>query len=72
MAGSIHVTQHAADRWIERVCACDNPVGQILNHETAIRKAAEFGAKSVKLPSRHRLILKGLRVVTVLPEGRFA
>lgn len=41
-------------------------------HETAIRKAAEFGAKSIKLPSRHRLILSGLRVVTVLPQGRFA
>ena len=39
-------------------------------HETAIRKAAEFGADIVKLPSKHRLILKGLRVVTVLPQGR--
>ena len=71
-AGKVRVTQHAAERWQERVHACDDPQREILIHETAIRKAAAFGAKSIKLPSRHRLILKGLRVVTVLPQGRFA
>ena len=72
MLGKVRVTDHACERWQQRVNNCADPRSEILVHETAIRKAAEFGAKSVKLASRHRLIIRGLRVVTVLPEGRFA
>jgi hypothetical protein len=71
--GGVLVTRHAIERWQERVhpCSPDDAETEIRAHETAIRKAAEFGASTVKLPSKHRLILKGLRVVTVLPQGRF-
>jgi hypothetical protein len=72
--GGVVVTQHAAQRWSERVrpCSRDEAVAEIASHEKAIQAAAEFGAHAVKLPSRHRLVLDGVRVVTVLPEGRFA
>jgi hypothetical protein len=79
MRGNVVVTRHAAERWAERVTHNRGEPNSIVaaetaikTHETAIRKAAEFGAHSVKLPSKHRLIIAGLRVVTVLPQGRFA
>lgn len=71
-ATDILVTAHAAQRWSERVhpCSRQTAVDEIRSHAAAIHVAAEFGARSVKLASRHRLILKGLTVVTVLSEGR--
>jgi hypothetical protein len=75
----MNVTRHAAERYAERV-ACNrgepnsirDAIAAIESHEAAVRAAAAFGACAVKLPSKHRLILKGETVITVLPEGRFA
>lgn len=66
------VTRHAAERWSERVhpCSIDEAIDEIREHSKAIMKAAEFGCTSVKLPSNHRLVLKGKMVLTVLPRGR--
>lgn len=71
--GGVVVTRHAAKRWRERVqpCTFAQAKAAILEHAAIIATAAAFGARSVKLPSRHRLKLKGMTVVTVLPEGRF-
>jgi hypothetical protein len=68
------VTRHAAERWSERVheCSIDEAIDEIRAHSPIILKAAQFGATCVKLPSNHRLVLKGRRVLTVLPYGRRA
>jgi hypothetical protein len=73
MDRGVHVTQHAAARFSERVHACspDEAKAEILSHEKAILSAAEFGARTVKLASNHRLVLDDLTVITVLPQGRF-
>jgi hypothetical protein len=69
MDRGVHVTQHAVERFAERVVACSpaEATAAILSHSKAIRVAAEFGARTVKLASEHRLVLEGLNVVTVLP-----
>jgi hypothetical protein len=54
------------------MCSPAEATAAILSHSKIIRVAAEFGARTVKLASKHRLVLEGLNVVTVLPEGRFA
>jgi hypothetical protein len=73
-AGTVVVTRHAAERFAERVspCSLTEAEEQIHSHDAIIRKAASFGARSVKLGSNHRLILSGLTVVTVYPAKRIA
>lgn len=73
MGRGVHVTRHAVKRFTERVAACSpaEAVAAILSHEKAILSAAEFGARTVKLASKHRLILNGTTVTTVLPARRF-
>jgi hypothetical protein len=72
--GGVIVTRHAAERYSERVHACSpaEATAAIHSHDKAILAAAGFGACTVKLASKHRLVLKGRRVITVLPMGRFA
>ena len=65
----VHVTRHAAERFIERVdaqltlseaiAALSSPV---------IQRAAAFGAAYVKLGTGQRVALDGHVVVTVLPK----
>lgn len=67
----IHITNHAIERWQERV---ENIPGEavryrIEQHLPAIVAAARFGAPSVKLGNGVRLILDGRSVVTVLGRG---
>lgn len=73
LMGGVRVTRHAVTRWMERVRPCTRAQARaaILTHSPAIMAAAAFGARSVKLASRHRLKLEGTTVLTVLPEGRF-
>jgi hypothetical protein len=70
----IVVTRHAAQRWRERVRPCSNAQAKvdILAHATAIRAAASFGSSTVRLASRARIILDGLKVVTIYPPARFS
>lgn len=69
---SVTVTQHAAQRWAERVhpCTLAEAATQIRAHTDAILKAAGFGAKLLKLPSLHRLVLAGTTVITVTPSSK--
>lgn len=69
MEETLYVTDHAIQRYCERVaevsanaaiCALSNPV---------IRKAAAFGARYVILSGGQRVVLQNGRVVTVLPKG---
>lgn len=70
---AVVVTHHAMRRWAERVhqCSLTEARDEILAHAPVIRQAAAFGAPTVRLGSRHRLVLEGLTVVTVLPPTRF-
>lgn len=64
----IHVTHHAADRWVERVSpqlSRDQAAAEIRDHTPAIVKAAEFGCTIVRLGNGARLILEGRKVITV-------
>lgn len=72
--GGVKVTKHALKRWRERVSPCTDKQARaaILSHSSAIEKAAMFGAGTVRLGTRHRLILEGLTVVTVLGAARFS
>lgn len=73
LMGGVRVTKHAVKRWRERVSPCTYRQAReaILAHSPAIMAAAEFGADTVRLGTRHRLILQGATVVTVLGAARF-
>ncbi|WP_179504360.1 MULTISPECIES: hypothetical protein [unclassified Sphingomonas] len=65
----IHVTIHAIQRYQERVC--NLPDGEVvaLLSSAAIELAADFGAPCVRLPTGHRVMLNGNRVITVFPAN---
>lgn len=72
---TITITAHAVDRFIQRIDPAATPAqarAEILSHEPAIVKAAEFGCRCVKLGCGARLLLRGYDVVTVLSakQGR--
>ena len=67
----IHITAHAVSRWIERVnpqASQEDATAAIHSHDEAIRKAADFGANTLRLGCGARLILDHLTVITVLPR----
>lgn len=74
LMGGVRVTKHAAMRWRERVQPCSYAEARaaILAHSPAITAAAAFGASHVRLATRHRLVLEGATVVTVLSPSRFS
>lgn len=64
----IHITQHAKDRWRERIdpAASDAEAeAAIRAHTAAVNRAIAFGAERLKLPDGTRLHIKGVSVVTV-------
>jgi hypothetical protein len=66
----VTVTEHAISRYCERIEPCSREIAKqrILASAPAIIAAAQFGATVVKLPGSTRLVLDGLRVVTVLAK----
>lgn len=65
----IFVTQHAAERWVERVAphfTIDQAKAEIRTHTAMIIVAANFGATTIKLGCGARLILEERNVVTVI------
>lgn len=68
----LHVSQHAIDRFRERVA--NLPDQAIVNalSTPAIQLAAALGAECyVRLPSGQRIAVKGNTVVTVLPAEQY-
>ena len=63
----IRVTQHACERFTQRVrpCSLEEARDDILSHSRAIKTAAKFGCEVVRLGSGERLVLDGETVVTV-------
>lgn len=68
-----YVTQHAAQRWCERVdprATEDEAMCAIASHDRAITVAAGFGCHVVRLANHAKLILTGDSVVTVLANRK--
>lgn len=63
------ITQHAAQRWCERVnpaASPDSAVAEIEAYRPVVERAAAFGCTRVRLGIGARLVLAGSTVVTVL------
>lgn len=64
-----YLTDHAVERYQERVeNIAPGEIFQRLNTQ-AMRVAVQIGARCVKLPTGHRAVLKGRHVVTIVPKG---
>jgi hypothetical protein len=73
----VHVTEHAVDRYIERVAAVGRQQARttIQSAERAIAAAVAIGAHTVRLGNGAKLVLRGsapVRVVTVLERGQIS
>lgn len=64
----IHVTQHAIERFIERVARVSPDQARDMINTPTVRMAAMFGCGEVILGSGHRIVLQGHTVVTVRPK----
>lgn len=68
----VHVTTHAALRYVERVdgrLTVEEAFAAILSHSRAIQVAADFRCDTVVLGEGGKLKLDGTRVITVLPRS---
>jgi len=68
----VHVTHHAALRYVERVNAkltIEEAAEAIRGHASAIEAAAKFRCCTVIMGEGGKLLLAGTRVVTVLPRS---
>lgn len=71
----IHVTDHAAQRYVERIdgsLSIEQAHAIIATHERIVTAAAAFGAPTVRLGNGARLVLVGTRVVTVLARHQLS
>jgi hypothetical protein len=68
---SIHVTDHACKRFIERVAPVSMASARwhILSHAKVIEAAADFRCEVVRCAGGERLVLDGTRVLTVYGRG---
>lgn len=66
---NVHITQHAIERFQERVRnVTDDKARQELS-SPSICAAADFGACYVKLATGQRVVISNGVIVTVLPKG---
>lgn len=63
----VHITQHAIERFQERVENLPDDAVVDRLRCPAVLKAAAFGAPIVRLATGHRIVLQNGSVVTVLP-----
>lgn len=71
---TVHVTEHAIDRYCERVANVPRRTARqlMMAAERSIECAAAFGAHTVRLGNGAKLVITGLadiRIVTVLQRG---
>lgn len=67
----IHVTQHAIERYIERVAPVTPEQAAAALDSPAVRTAAQIGARFVRLHGGQRIVLQGHTVVTVMPSENY-
>lgn len=66
----IRVTAHALERYRRRVEDVSNSEATCRLSSPHIQRAVEVGASAVILPSGHKVVLVGNRVVTVKPKHK--
>jgi hypothetical protein len=68
----IHITDHAIDRYIERVAICtrDEARAEMMTAERGIEAAQTIGCRIVRMHNGAKLCLRGGAVVTVMTGGR--
>ena len=69
---TLHVTMHAIARYQERVANVTTEAARAALSTPAIEAAANFGARSVRLGTGHRVAIIDGTVTTVLPPGHYA
>ena len=67
---AVLVTAHALERYRRRVENVSDAEAYCRLASPHIQAAIELGARSVILPSGHKIVLHGNRVVTVKPRHR--
>ena len=65
------VTDHAVERYQQRVRPCTADEARTALSTPAVHAAALFGATFVRLATGHRIAIKGYVVMTVLPPEHF-
>lgn len=65
---NIHITQHAIDRYRERVADVSEDQARETMSCAFVQNAADFGAPYVRLGTGQRLVIANHSVVTVLPK----
>lgn len=66
----IHITAHPLERYRRRVENCSDAEAVCRLSSPRIEAAVQAGASAVILPSGHKVVLVGNRVVTVKPKHR--
>ena len=64
----IEASVHAVDRYIERVAPVSRDEATRALTNKRIEAAATFGARYVRLPTGHRIVIENGIVVTLLPR----
>lgn len=67
---NLHVTQHAIERFIERVAPVTPEEARAALSTDTITKAAEFGAIAVTLGTGQRIVINNGAIITVLSKER--
>lgn len=67
---TLHVTSHAISRYRTRVAPVDDDAARAALSSPVIVKAAEFGARCVRLPTGQRIVIEDHHVATVLPASK--
>ena len=65
----MHITRHAIQRYRERVADLPEDAIRAALSSPTICKAADFGARAVKLSGGQRAVLDGQTVVTVVHKA---
>lgn len=67
MTGAIYITQHAIERYQQRVQACNDDDARTALSSPTIMRALAFGCPYVKLGTGQRIVIEDGAVITVLP-----
>lgn len=67
----LHVSIHAIERYQERIDNCSEDEARAALSTEAIKAAADFGCRFVRLASGHRVALKDHTVTTILPPENY-
>ncbi|MGE8143067.1 hypothetical protein ACQKOE_13915 [Novosphingobium sp. NPDC080210] len=67
----IHVSQHALDRYRERIANLSDDEIRAALITPAVMTAAAIGARFVRIASGHRIALADYTITTILPPDHF-